>query len=315
MNKKLILSIAMLAMLLPVNAVVKTSHFIQFWGEGGARQYTGTFNRAIPQLGFLGDVGIGYEFRAGWFVINTGVGFAVPTFRLNVEDMTSSFYGQDDEGDYRHYNYVSTGRVERYNGFNLQVPLMFGIQLKKFYMLIGAKGDFNMWTASHIRANIAAQGVYDDFIDPFENMPEHTYYEGTSIRQHHAVRFGPDVNARLELGWRFGTPTLATGFDVNKSKWQYRLGFFLDYGLLNITPEARYTRGIIALPDDATGGLSDIQLHDLVATSGWASDIKQFTVGVKFTALFHVTPWWSCLVCEQLSPRAKPQKGERNWKW
>lgn len=316
MTKKFFLSVALLAVLVPANAWIRTSHFIQFWGEAGARQHLGEVNKSSMQLGFLGDVGLGYEFRAEWFVVNTGVGFAVPTFRINVEDLTSSFYGQDDEGDYRRYEYVQTGRVERYSGFNIQVPLTIGIQLKKFYMLLGAKADFNAFTSTRLRANISSQGVYDDFIDPFTNMPEHTYYGGTVVRQRHSLRFRPDVQGTIELGWRLGTPTLATGYDVHKSLWQYRIGFFFDYGFLNINPKVKYYRGIIRVPDSANGELSDIQLQDVLATAGWQPEkLNNFTVGVKFTALFRITPWWQCLVCEQVAPRARPQKGEKNWKW
>jgi hypothetical protein len=322
MTKKLFLSVALLAMMIPANAWVRTSHYIQFWGEGGARQYHGEFKNSTPQLGFLGGVGMGYEYRVEWFVINTGVGFAVPSFRLNVEDMTSSFYGPDDEGDMRKYEYVQTGRVERYNGFNIQVPFTIGIQLKKFYMLLGAKGDFNIFSASHLRANISSQGVYDDFMptnpdmpDPFVDMPEHSYYSGQVVRQSHGMRFRPDVQATIELGWRLGNPTLATGWDVHKSKWQYRIGFFFDYGLLNCAPKIKYNGGIITVPDQSEAGLNNIKLQDVIGSNGWYGKIQNFTVGAKFTALFHVTPWWNCLVCEQVAPRAKPQKGERNWKW
>ena len=315
MNKKLVLTIALLAVILPANAWVRTSHYIQLWGEAGARQYTGNILHSTPQLGVFGDVGFGYEFRANWFVINTGIGFGVPSFRLRVDDMTSSFYGPDDEGDYRNYNYVQTWRSEIYNGFSAQVPLMIGIQLNKFYMLLGVKGDFNLWTVSHVRANIAAQGDYDDFIDPFVNMPEHTYYSGTSVRQQHGLRIKPNLDASIELGWRFGNATLATGYDMHKSKWQYRLGFFFDYGLFNIAPAPIYYRGIIDLPDNTTAGLNDIELHDVLATHGWVQKLNDFTVGVKFTALFNVTKWWSCKICDQASPRSKPMKGERNWKW
>ncbi len=316
MTKKFFLSVAMLALLVPANAYVHTEHYIQFWGEGGFRQYVGDVNYSSMQLGFLGDVGFGYEFRADWFIVNTGVGFAVPSFRINVDDMTSSIYGMDDEGDYRKFNYVQTGRVERYNGFSLQVPLMIGVQLKKFYLLAGVKGDFNLWTASHIRANVSSEGVYDDFIDPFVNMPEHSYYAGTVIRQNHGLRFRPDMSASIELGWRFGTPTRATGYDVHKSLWQYRLGFFFDYGVFNCKPKTKYSGGIISIPNQADGSLSNIQLHDVLATNGIVTDkLQNFTVGVKFTALFRVMPWWQCLVCEQVAPKARPKKGERNWKW
>ena len=342
MTKKFFTLLAFLAVLLPANAWVQTSHFISFWGAGGVRQNVGDLENTTIPIGYFGNIGIGYEYRAGYFALHTGVGMTVPVVNVSVNDLKRNFEGFDDEGDARIYRYVQTNRSELYTGFDMEIPLMIGAQFKKFYFLVGAKGEFNLWTYDRIKSNIESQGDYADFIDVFKDMPEHTYYSGQTVEQQEGVRFRPNVTASIELGWRFGNPTIATGFDVRKSKWQYRLGFFFDYGLLNYAPAGHHVN-LLYLPTEAADGTAtDVTMNAALAAYKIEPyideanptrinkdgeevpyiqyrylqyDIKNFTIGVKFTALFHVTRWWGCVICNDNSPRVRPEKDKPNWKW
>ena len=193
-------------------------------------------------------------------------------------------------------------RKDQYTNLAVQVPLMIGVQHKKFYMLAGAKVTANVLTKAHTSANITTYGDYVAF-DPHYNMPEYQFFNDLPIKKKADASLNRNVDVSLEVGGRFGLVTDAIGYDVPKRKIEYRLAGFVDYGLLDIHKD----RGLsfFTAPDhynaeeayQTTTMVEGLEMNDLMSTSGFAAAVKNLVVGLKFTVLFQLPEPGKCVIC------------------
>ena len=131
---------------------------------------------------------------------------------------------------------------------------------------------------------VNATAVYDEFIGEFEDMPNHGLSEQLAEADY-AVQMGVNAAVSAELGWTW-LPA-----PEKKSQWIYRLGFVVDYGVLNIHPGGASEEMVLALSDAPYRPV----LNSLARTSQFAGNaVHPFFVGVKFTALFNFKHRWDC---------------------
>ena len=242
------------------------------------------------QTRFLLDVGVGAH--GGWTSFNQSSSAKKPIEKIQ----------RDLDGDEFYYVYEIKDRKDQYTNLAVQVPLMIGVQHKKFYMLAGAKVTANVLTKAHTRANITTYGDYVAF-DPHYNMPEYQFFNDLPIKEKADASLNLNVDVSLEVGGRFGLVTDAIGYDVPKRKIEYRLAGFVDYGLLDIHKD----RGLsfFTAPDhynaeeayQTTTMVEGLEMNDLMSTSGFAAAVKNLVVGLKFTVLFQLPEPGKCVIC------------------
>ena len=242
------------------------------------------------QTRFLLDVGVGAH--GGWTSFNQSSSAKMPIEKIQ----------RDLDGDEFYYVYEIKDRKDQYTNLAVQVPLMIGVQHKKFYMLAGAKVTANVLTKAHTRANITTYGDYVAF-DPHYNMPEYQFFNDLPIKKKADASLNLNVDVSLEVGGRFGLVTDAIGYDVPKRKIEYRLAGFVDYGLLDIHKD----RGLnfFTAPDhynaeeayQTTTMVEGLEMNDLMSTSGFAAAVKNLVVGLKFTVLFQLPEPGKCVIC------------------
>ena len=242
------------------------------------------------QTRFLLDVGVGAH--GGWTSFNQSSSAKKPIEKIQ----------RDLDGDEFYYVYEIKDRKDQYTNLAVQVPLMIGVQHKKFYMLAGAKVTANVLTKAHTRANITTYGDYVAF-DPHYNMPEYQFFNDLPIKKKADASLNLNVDVSLEVGGRFGLVTDAIGYDVPKRKIEYRLAGFVDYGLLDIHKD----RGLsfFTAPDhynaeeayQTTTMVEGLEMNDLMSTSGFAAAVKNLVVGLKFTVLFQLPEPGKCVIC------------------
>ena len=242
------------------------------------------------QTRFLLDVGVGVH--GGWTSFNQSSSAKKPIEKIQ----------RDLDGDEFYYVYEIKDRKDQYTNLAVQVPLMIGVQHKKFYMLAGAKVTANVLTKAHTRANITTYGDYVAF-DPHYNMPEYQFFNDLPIKKKADASLNLNVDVSLEVGGRFGLVTDAVGYDVPKRKIEYRLAGFVDYGLLDIHKD----RGLsfFTAPDhynaeeayQTTTMVEGLEMNDLMSTSGFAAAVKNLVVGLKFTVLFQLPEPGKCVIC------------------
>ena len=259
-------------------------------------------------VGFGGGLGALYELRIGptygptRFLVNLGVGATGGlTSYLQSSSMTMPLANQRDlQGNTFDYVYEVADRHDQYQNIALNVPLMVGVQHKKFYMLVGAKLYYNLWTQNHSTALVNTYGDYEG-LGEFRHMPEWQFFDDVKVDCHDATHFNIDIDASLEIGGRFGFYTSAVGYDVPKRKIEYRLAAFVDYGLIDLhtadTQSALSTPTTLDQTPNATTMVDNLVLKDIMSTSGFASSVNNLMIGLKFTVLFELPKPGQCLLC------------------
>ena len=258
---------------------------------------------------FLFDVGVGAH--GGWTSFNQSSSAKMPIKDLQIDLNRDEFY----------YVYEINDRKDQYTNLAVQVPLMIGVQHKKFYMLAGAKVTANMLTKAHTKANITTYGDYVQF-DPFYNMPELQFFNNLPIEKKADASLNLNVDVSLEIGGRFGLVTDAVGYDVPKRKIEYRLAGFIDYGIVDIHKD----RGLefMTTPtsynaEEAYGKttmIDGLKMNDLMSTTGFASAVKNLMVGLKFTVLFQLPKEGKCVICrDAYRSSARNRGGSRGMKY
>lgn len=281
-----------------------------------------------PSFGVAGGLGFLYELQAGptygqtRFLLDIGVGAqgGLTSF-MQGSNMTAVLPNQLDlDGMSFDYVYELQDRHDKYSNIAVQIPLMAGVQHRKFYALAGVKVTANVFTKSHTSAILTTYGRYVDF-DDFRDMPEYQFFSGRELSSGVNTSLKLDVDVSAEIGGRFGVITDAVGYDVPKRKIEYRLAGFFDYGLFDIhydrdqlalgtrnpaNPDQilplegnlRYNEGATAPVYNTTSMVDNVVVNDLMSSSGFAKAVNSLVIGLKFTVLFQMPEPGKCVLCK-----------------
>lgn len=281
-------------------------------------------------LGVAGGGGFIYELQAyskysspAQFLFQVGVGATggMTSFRQSNE-ATAVLKDQFDlEGERFDYVYDLRDRHDEYRDVALQIPLMFGVQYGKFYLLAGAKVYSHIYTKSRSTGLLNTYGRYEDF-DDFTGMPEYQFFSDIQLplagQKSPKTSMKLDIDASLEIGGRLGLVANGSGFDVPKRNIEYRLAGFVDYGLLDVhysmdKPQLgtldgngatvplegnlSYNSGATYPVYNTESMIQNLVLTDIMSTKGFASKVNNFVVGVKFTIMFRLPEQKRCVMC------------------
>lgn len=294
----------------PVAAQMR--QYMGIWGQLG--EYSLLVNEStLPNsMGAGAGLGMTYELRAGkHFLLNLGLGantaytiFDIASQEYVLTDMV------DSQGDKFDYVYHMTNRQDAYFNTSVQVPLMIGAHFRRFYFLVGAKFDMSLLTRTYIGMDVATEGVYKQFIDPFTNMPEHYYYGSAEYASKGRVTFRPDVTASTEIGWRVGPVYSGTGADIPKQKTQYRIGLFADYGLMDIHRAQTLPMLQVSSSVEQTGNpVKGVVANDCLSVNYAAKAVNPLMVGVRFSVFFQLPEKKACVICQESRPRPQSTRG------
>ena len=306
----------------PMNA--KVTNYIGATAQVGEWTLMPSGSTYSPSLGVTGGLGFQYELQAGRayrptrFLFDIGVGASggMTSYRQS-SNQTVTLYNQfDTEGDQFDYVYNVNNRRDRYNDVAVQVPLMVGMQHKRFYFLAGVKVYAHIWTKTKSTASIETYGsyVYGDgeggatYIgstgqSDLRNVPDQQFF--TNVQKSGGVKtnFNLDLDLSMEIGARLGTILYDVGYDVPKRKIEYRLAAFVDYGLLDLHTKGNQQALITPTtyennPDKGPRSMVDnLVMNDVMSTSGFASKVNNLVVGLKFTILFQMPEEGKCVIC------------------
>ena len=249
-------------------------------------------------LGISTSVGGTYEMAVKHFILNLGLQVGVAHPSLAIPDMQKTLKDVvDDEGDKLNYIYRQTDRRDAYTSLSLQVPVMIGMHFDHFYMAAGVKVGISFLGSNSVKTNISSAGDYEKFIDEFSDMPEHLYYNNLSFSKHGSTSFSPSVMPHFEIGYVFGDFHHASGFDVPRTKNLYRLGLFVDYGIMNLVDKGN--KDILVVPSNFSDANLEngVEINDILSTSARQGNVNDLCVGLKFTALFPLKEKKPCVIC------------------
>ena len=318
--------ILMLALLLCSSANAKVEHWVGAAASVGEWSMLPSGSNYSASLGVSGGLGFQYELQAGKtqsplrFLLDVGAGVngGMTAYRQS-SDITEVLPGQKDvSGDYFDYVYEITNRRDRYNNVALHMPLMVGLQYRRFYMLAGIKLYANIWTQARSTASLSTYGHYEQYIGMspdgsgnLRNMPEYQFFSDKSLETKVKTSLNLDADASLEIGARLGMLTSAIGYDVPKRNIEYRIVVFADYGLRDLHNKGTVEKAL-DMPSlyDTDKGSKDyvyktetmvdknhLVMNDIMSTAGFADEVKNLMVGVKFTVLFQLPEEGKCVIC------------------
>ena len=266
---------------------------------------------------FLLDVGLGAQAGMTAFMQNSNSEIVLPD-QQDLDKKTMTF----------DYVYEIKDRHDNYKDVCVQVPLMVGVQHRKFYMLVGVKANAHMLTRAHTSAKIDTYGRYKEF-DDFRNMPEYQFFTDYALKGVSNAKLKLHADLSLEVGGRLGLVTDAVGFDVPKRTVEYRLAGFVDYGIMDLhTNGTNEALGVPSDPDNpssmtvtldkalqyngskadyptyntypvynSTSMMDPLVFNDIMSTKGFADKVTNLVVGIKFTILFQIPEPGQCAIC------------------
>ena len=305
----------MVAMLLCSTAQAKVDHFVGGYAQIGEWSLLPSKSNYAGSLGVAGGVGFQYELQAGKkyrptrFLMDLGVGASggMTAYMQSSSKVEKLENQRDLMNEPFDYMYDIQDRKDKYTNIAVNVPIMFGIQYKRFYALAGMKVYANIYTKSHSNANLTTYGDYVEFGE-FRNMPEYQFFENEKVSTGMKTSFNLDLDLSLEIGGRLGNVLYDVGYDVPKSKIEYRLAAFVDYGLLDI--HTKGTKSALKLPERydidpesanyiyrTRSMVDNLEMNDIMSTNGFASAVKNLVVGIKFTVLFQLPEPGQCVIC------------------
>lgn len=308
----------LLAVLFSTTMEAKISNYVGAYVQAGEWTLLPSESNYGPSFGGVGGLGFLYEMQLGpkysptRFLLDVGVGAqgGLTSF-IQGSNMYTTLKDQKDlNGDPFEYVYEINNRHDQYTNIGVQVPIMIGVQHRKFYMLAGVKVNANVYKKAITTATLNTYGHYEDIPD-LRGMEEYQFFNNYPLKgTANATLSNINLDASLEIGGRFGGVVItdAVGFDVPKRKVEYRLAGFLDYGLgdihtqhLNegfVAPSLYDTNpGSQAYVYNTTSMVDNLKVNDLMSTTNFAKKVTNLVVGIKFSVLFQLPENEKCVIC------------------
>lgn len=298
-------------------------HRIGLWGQlGYSAIFPAHFTFSEPSeplanaLGFQpkaagwvgGGAGLGYQMRYKRMLFTTGLEYQHYGSMTLIEPFARSFAMQPYET--MHYTYSFDGVKDMWNAGYLQLPVLLGMELPKWYWQAGAKFGLNMLGKSALQANLTTTIHDEELVDVLKDMFTHALADNVPVEQAQKLHFGFNTALYAEIGlnleqWvkpkeKKGNRRPSEG-ELFAQRLRYRIALFVEYGLLNIQDSRNYAAYSHDAPADFAPvfGQSFAEAEDLYRrveyTSALSTSAAQqarlapFMVGVK-AAIYYAFP-------------------------
>jgi len=233
MNRKSKTIISLLIVLLStiyINAQKVNSFAL--WGSGGYNNFLSGVEK-VSTIGGAGvNIGLGYEFQSGGFLMQVGGEFQHYTSNMKMAEFTEIIPMLNTEGKYYDGTFIFDKNQDRQTMGNAAAVLKLGfVTPSNFYMLFGGKYAYNIYGSTKTYTNVTSKGYNDNLIGDddngtFSDMPNHGYY---TIKRsfNEKLAFQPTIFGSIEAGLQIGKRNY---FGV-----VYRFALFFDFGITALT--------------------------------------------------------------------------------
>ena len=247
--------------------------------------------------GVAANIGVGYRVYYNHFLFSTGIeGY----YLYNTHSMTGvqrNLNMIDTEGmPFTLIADASDGR-DVCHSLNLNIPVLFGGEFRKFYFLLGPKFSYNFFGRTESSAMLTTKGEYERYIGVFEDMPNHQFQTSPVSSGKLPLTWNIDILAHMEIGMRLGDLISMTGADVPKSKQRFYIALYADYGILNIHRNVS-TGDRLGYRETADSGLQFYMTPALLSNELRDVEVHQYQVGIKATILFELPQRKPCVICK-----------------
>lgn len=292
------------------------SHRLGFWGQVG---YSNLFTSSIAydqtagtgftnaDGGFVGGgAGLGYQMRYKQLLMTVGAEFTTYNSIMGLantpEGLFNRSYGMAPYSDVMTYHYSFAHVSERIIGGFVQLPILFGMELRELplYWQAGLKVGMGLMGKSQFSGQLTTTITDLELIEGLEDMYNHSLVTDQPVeRPANSVSLGLNLAATAEVG-------------VNLDRWiekgpRMRLGIFADYGLLNVNAykPAPNAQDIPMRMLEVADPLAFPVNSALATTSAANAQVHPFLVGAKISVWFDLPR--KQLVVGPMPPKPQPR--------
>ena len=273
------------------------AHRLGFWGQIG---YSNLFTSGIAydadaRTGFQnkdkgyvgGGLGLGYQLRYKQMLMTVGAEFNFYNSVMGIvntdEGMFNRSYGMQPYAATMTYNYSFNPLKDKLIGGFVQVPVLFGMELKNLplFWQAGLKVGMGVMGMSSVSGTLTTSIEDKELIGGLTDMYNHSLVTDQDFeRETTKVKFGLNLAAHAEIG-------------VNLDQWikatpRVRASLFVDYGFLN---SLNYTpaNGAQDIPTQMLVEANPLNFpanSALATTSAATAKVNPFLVGAKIAVWF-----------------------------
>lgn len=273
------------------------AHRLGFWGQVG---YSNLFTSSIAfddqaltgfqnkDKGFVGGgLGLGYQLRYKQFLMTVGAEFNTYNSIMAIFNQPDGSlirtFGMQPYATTMTYTYSFAKMQDKLIGGFVQVPLLFGMELRKLplFWQAGLKVGMGIWSSSTISGTLTTSIRDLELISGLTDMYNHALVTDEDFaRPSTSFKWGLNVAASAEIG-------------VNLDQWinaspRLRVSLFADYGFINAL-SYKPAPGAQDLPTrmlTTTNPLDFPTNSALATTSAEAAKVNPFLVGAKIAVWF-----------------------------
>ena len=277
------------------------AHRLGFWGQVG---YSNLFTSGIlfndatgtaNPIGFQnkdkgyvgGGLGLGYQLRYKQFLMTVGAEFntynSVMAITNRPDGTFSLAYGMAPYANTMTYHYDFAKLNDQIIGGFVQVPLLFGMELKDIphFWQTGVKAGIGILGLSTVSGVMTTSIEDKELIAGLNDMYKHALVTDKEVeRSATNVNFGLNLAASAEIGVNFDRWI--------KSASRLRVSLFADYGVLNAL-SYKEIQGAQDIPTQMTVAANPIDFPTnsaLMTTSAKDAKVNPFLVGAKLAVWF-----------------------------
>ena len=272
-------------------------------GASGMPAYAPATPQAVnPSVGFRssdkgfvgGGLGFGYQLRYKQMLMTTGLEFtfynSVMGISNNDEGTLTRSFGMEPYADKMTYHYCFNSLNDKLIAGFVQLPILFGMELKKvpLFWQAGVKVGMGVLGQSKLSGKLTTSITDTELTTDLEQMFSHALVTDAPVNSStNNVKFGINAAAHAEVGVNLDRWV--------KSKAKLRVSAFVDYGFLNtLKYEAAAPASATAQTDIPTQLLAkdnplDYPTNSALATSSAANaKVNPFLVGAKLAVWFNL---------------------------
>ena len=277
------------------------AHRLGFWGQVG---YSNLFTSGIlfndatgtaNPIGFQnkdkgyvgGGLGLGYQLRYKQFLMTVGAEFntynSVMAITNRPDGKFSLAYGMAPYANTMTYHYDFAKLNDQIIGGFVQVPLLFGMELKDIplFWQAGVKAGIGILGLSTVSGVMTTSIEDKELIAGLNDMYKHALVTDKEVeRPASNVNFGLNLAASAEIGVNFDRWI--------KSASRLRVSLFADYGVLNAL-SYKEIQGAQDIPTQMTVAANPVEFPTnsaLMTTSAKDAKVNPFLVGAKLAVWF-----------------------------
>ena len=279
-------------------------HFIAIDASGSYDGYRSDTVVVSHLSGGGASIGVGYRYYRNQFLFATSLQLKYTYFTLSMSDMRDSVSLVDSEGDAFLLRADATQCRDRNHALHLQLPLLFGMEWKRFYFLVGPMFSVNVFGRTLTDGDITTSATYPMYNGLMVDMPTHNLMT-QSVSHYRDLQLNLDLLAHLEIGWRIGRLPRPREIALSPTLNRYYIALFADIGCLNIqyvgNKENLTPRLWHETTSDASGqAFTTFHLTPtMMSRELYGRRLTEYYIGVKFTAALELPQKQPCVICNE----------------